>query len=75
VALMADDLRSLSYVVRLGRATLRTVQVNVALALGLKLAFMALAIAGFATLWMAVVADLGASLLVVANGLRLLRAK
>ena len=75
VALMADDLRSLSYVVRLGRATLRTVQVNVAIALGLKLAFMALAVAGVATLWMAVVADLGASLLVVANGLRLLRAK
>ncbi len=41
VALMADDLRSLSYVVRLGRAALRTVQVNVAIALGLKLAFMA----------------------------------
>ena len=75
VALMADDLRSLAYVVRLGRAALRTVQVNVAIALGLKLAFMALAIAGFATLWMAVVADMGASLLVVANGLRLLRAK
>jgi Cd2+/Zn2+-exporting ATPase len=75
VALMADDLRALSYVVRLGRAALRTVQVNVAIALGLKLAFMSLAIAGFATLWMAVVADMGASLLVVANGLRLLRAK
>ena len=75
VALMADDLRSLSYAVRLGRAALRTVQVNVAIALGLKLAFMSLAIAGLATLWMAVVADMGASLLVVANGLRLLRAK
>jgi Cd2+/Zn2+-exporting ATPase len=75
VALMADDLRELSYVVRLGRSALRTVQVNVAIALGLKLAFMTLAIAGMATLWMAVVADLGASLLVVANGLRLLRAK
>jgi len=75
VALMADDLRSLAYVVRLGRAALRTVQVNVAIALGLKLAFMALAVAGLATLWMAVVADLGASLIVVANGLRLLRAR
>jgi Cd2+/Zn2+-exporting ATPase len=75
VALMADDLRALSYVIRLGRAALRTVQVNVAIALGLKLAFMALAVAGLATLWMAVVADLGASLIVVANGLRLLRAK
>jgi Zn2+/Cd2+-exporting ATPase len=75
VALMADDLRALSYVMRLGRATLRTVQVNIAIALGLKLAFMTLAIAGVATLWMAVVADMGASLLVVANGLRLLRAR
>ena len=75
VALMADDLRALSYVVRLGRAALRTVKVNVAIALGLKLAFMALAVAGVATLWMAVVADLGASLIVVANGLRLLRAR
>jgi Zn2+/Cd2+-exporting ATPase len=75
VALMADDLRALSYVVRLGRRTLRTVQTNVAIALGLKLAFMALAIAGQATLWMAVVADMGASLIVVANALRLLRTR
>lgn len=75
VALMADDLRSLSYVVRLGRAALRTVQVNVAIALGLKLVFLTLAVSGVATLWMAVLADLGGSLIVVANGLRLLRAK
>jgi Cd2+/Zn2+-exporting ATPase len=75
VALMSDDLRALSYVVRLGRKTLRTVQTNVAIALGLKLAFMALAIAGQATLWMAVVADMGASLIVVANALRLLRTR
>jgi Cd2+/Zn2+-exporting ATPase len=75
VALMADDLRSLAYIIRLGRATLRTVRVNVAVAIGFKLVFMLLAMAGLATLWMAVVADLGASMLVVANGLRLLRAK
>jgi len=75
VALMADDLRALSYVVRLGRKTLRTVQINVAIALGLKLAFMSLAVAGVATLWMAVVADVGASLIVVGNALRLLRAR
>ena len=48
---------------------------SVAIALGFKLAFMTLAIAGLATLWMAVVADMGASLIVVANGLRLLRAR
>jgi Cd2+/Zn2+-exporting ATPase len=75
VALMADDLRALAYVIRLGRKTLRTVQTNVAIALGLKLAFMALAVAGLATLWMAVVADMGASLIVVANALRLLRTR
>jgi Cd2+/Zn2+-exporting ATPase len=75
VALMADDLRAVSYVIRLGRKTLRTVQVNVAIALGLKLAFLSLALAGVATLWMAVVADMGASLIVVGNALRLLRAR
>lgn len=75
VALMADDLRALAYSVRLGRATLQTIRMNVAVAIGLKLAFMALAIFGFATLWMAVVADLGASFLVVGNGLRLLRVR
>jgi len=49
--------------------------VNIALALGLKALFLGLAIAGVATLWMAVVADMGASLLVIGNGLRLLRAR
>jgi Cd2+/Zn2+-exporting ATPase len=73
VALMADDLRALPYVLRLGRATLSTIRINVAIALGLKLAFMTLAIFGVATLWMAVIADMGASFLVVGNGLRLLR--
>jgi len=48
---------------------------NIALALGIKAVFLALALAGQATLWMAVFADMGASLLVVFNGLRLLRAK
>jgi len=75
VALMADDLRTLSYVVRLGRATIRTIQTNIAIALGLKLAFVLMAVAGVATLWMAVLADTGASLIVVANGLRLLRTR
>ena len=49
---------------------MQTIRVNVAIALGLKLAFVALAALGLATLWMAVLADTGASLLVVANGLR-----
>jgi Cd2+/Zn2+-exporting ATPase len=70
VALMADDLAQLPFALRLGHATVRTIRANVAIALGLKLAFVVLAAAGMATLWMAVLADTGASLLVVANGLR-----
>jgi Cd2+/Zn2+-exporting ATPase len=73
VALMADDLVRLPFAVRLSRATLWNIKTNIAFALGLKLIFLALAIAGVATLWMAVVADTGASLLVIANALRLLR--
>jgi Cd2+/Zn2+-exporting ATPase len=75
VALMADDLSKVPFAIRLGRVTLRNIKANITVALGLKAAFLVLAVAGQATLWMAVVADMGASLLVVANGLRLLRAK
>ncbi|MEO5741369.1 MAG: heavy metal translocating P-type ATPase [Vicinamibacterales bacterium] len=74
IALMADELLKLPFAIRLGRATLRNIQVNVTLSLGLKAVFLALAVAGSATLWMAVMADMGASLLVIANGMRLLRA-
>jgi Cd2+/Zn2+-exporting ATPase len=51
----------------------RIIKVNVAFSIGLKAVFLTLAVAGVATLWMAVVADMGASLVVIANGLRLLR--
>jgi Cd2+/Zn2+-exporting ATPase len=74
IALMADELLKIPFAVRLGRATLRNIQMNVALSLGLKAIFLALAVSGSATLWMAVMADMGASLLVIANGMRLLRA-
>jgi Cd2+/Zn2+-exporting ATPase len=74
IALMADELLKIPFAVRLGRATLRNIQMNVAFSLGLKAIFLALAVAGSATLWMAVMADMGASLLVIANGMRLLRA-
>jgi Cd2+/Zn2+-exporting ATPase len=70
VALMSDDLAQLPFALRLGRDTVKTIRANVAIALGLKLAFVVMAAAGVATLWMAVLADTGASLLVVANGLR-----
>jgi Cd2+/Zn2+-exporting ATPase len=74
VALMDDDLRKIGVFLRLSRATHRVLVQNIALALGIKAVFLALAMTGNATLWMAVFADVGASLLVVANGLRLLKA-
>ncbi|HEX7119480.1 MAG TPA: heavy metal translocating P-type ATPase [Longimicrobiales bacterium] len=73
IALMADDLSRLPVAIRLARKAERIVRANIGFALGTKAAFVALAVAGFATLWMAVLADMGASLLVVANGLRALR--
>lgn len=73
VALMDDDLRKIPAFVGLSRQTYRILVQNIALALGIKAVFMAITILGVGTLWMAVFADVGASLLVVANGLRLLR--
>lgn len=73
VALMDDDLRKIPAFVRLSRATAAVLRQNIALALAIKTVFLLLTFAGQATLWMAVFADMGASLLVVANGLRLLR--
>jgi Cd2+/Zn2+-exporting ATPase len=75
VALMSDELLKLPYALRLARATLRNVKTNVAISLVLKAAFLGMAVAGTATLWMAVLADTGASVIVVANALRLLRAR
>jgi len=73
VALMDDDLRKIPTFVRLSRATASVLMQNIALALGIKAVFLVLTFAGQATMWMAVFADMGASLLVVGNGLRLLR--
>ena len=73
VALMADELGKIPYAVRLSRATTRNIRANIAFSIILKAAFLVLAIAGTATLWMAVAADMGASLLVIGNALRLLR--
>jgi Cd2+/Zn2+-exporting ATPase len=75
VALMADELMKIPYTFRLSRATVRNIKVNLAISLAMKAAFVALAVAGMATLWMAVVADTGASIIVIANALRLLRSK
>lgn len=73
VALMDDDLRKLADFVRLSRKTRAVLVQNISLALGIKAVFFVLALMGMATLWMAVFADLGATLLVVFNGTRLLQ--
>ncbi len=73
VVLMNDDLRRIPDTIRLSRAAHRVLWQNIGLALGLKAVFFVLALMGLATMWMAVVADMGVSLLVVANGLRLRR--
>jgi Cd2+/Zn2+-exporting ATPase len=73
VVLMADDLRRLPDLVRLSRRTRRIIRANIAVALGVKAAVFVLAALGVATLWMAMVADVGASLAVILNGMRLRR--
>ncbi|MBI3730431.1 MAG: heavy metal translocating P-type ATPase [Burkholderiales bacterium] len=73
VALMDDDLRKIPQFIRLSQRTAAILKQNIALALGIKLAFLVMAVMGVATLWMAVFADMGASLLVIFNGLRLVR--
>jgi Cd2+/Zn2+-exporting ATPase len=73
IALMNDDLSKLAYLKRLSRKTVRIIKQNIFIALFLKGIFVALAIPGLATLWMAVFADMGASLMVVFNGLRALK--
>jgi Cd2+/Zn2+-exporting ATPase len=72
VALMGDDLARLPFALRLGRAAMRTTRVNITLALVVKLVFLALAVGGYTSLWLAILADTGTSLVVIANGLRLL---
>lgn len=75
VVLMADDLSRLPFLVRHAKRTLGIVQQNVIFALATKAVFLGLAFFGMATLWMAIAADMGATLAVTFNGLRLLRAK
>ncbi|GMV91737.1 MAG: ATPase [Candidatus Hydrogenedentota bacterium] len=72
VALMSDDLSKVPWLVEHSRRTVRIIRQNVVIALGLKVVVFALALAGWATLWLAILADTGASLIVIFNGLRLL---
>jgi Cd2+/Zn2+-exporting ATPase len=73
IALMAEDLRRIPEAIALGRATRRVIRQNIAFSLAVKAAVLGLALAGYGSLWAAVGADMGASLLVIGNGLRLLR--
>jgi len=74
IALMGDALDRIPWLIAHGRRTLSVIRQNIALALGLKAAVLLLAFFGVASLWLAIAADMGASLLVIANALRLLRA-
>ena len=73
IALMSDDLSKLPWLIRHSRRVLGVVRQNIAFSLAVKLAFVVLTFAGISSLWGAIAADMGASLLVIANGLRLLR--
>lgn len=75
VALMADDLSKLAVAIGFSRKTLRIIKQNIAFSLANKAVFLILALGGWATLWMAVASDMGASLVVILNGLRALRAE
>jgi Cd2+/Zn2+-exporting ATPase len=75
VALLSGELLKLPYAMRLARATVRNIKTNLVVSLALKAVFLVTAMTGAATLWMAVLADTGASVIVVANALRLLRAR
>jgi Cd2+/Zn2+-exporting ATPase len=73
IALMTDDLQKLSWLIGHSRRTLAIIHQNITFSLGVKAVFVVLTFVGYATLWGAIAADVGASLLVVANALRLLR--
>jgi Cd2+/Zn2+-exporting ATPase len=75
IALLSEDLRRLPWLVAHGRRTLRVIRQNIAVALAVKALFLVLTVAGAASLWSAIAADMGASLLVIFNGLRLARVR
>lgn len=73
IALLSDDLGQLPFTVSLSRAALNTIRVNIAFSLGIKLIAVLAVFPGWLTLWLAILADMGASVLVTLNGIRLLR--
>ena len=72
ITLMSDDLSQLPFALKLSRATMAVIRQNIAFAVGIKLIFLGLVLFGFGSLWLAVLADVGASLLVTLHGMRLL---
>jgi len=73
IVMLGDDLRQLPFAVRLARSAMNTVRFNVALSIAIKVIFFILVLIGSGSMWLAVLADVGTSLLVTANGMRLLR--
>lgn len=73
VALMGDDLKKLPFTIKLSRKTLNIIKANIAFAIGIKLIALLLVIPGWLTLWIAIVSDMGATLIVALNGMRLMR--
>jgi Cd2+/Zn2+-exporting ATPase len=73
ITLMQADLAQLPFALNLSRTAMNTIRFNIAFAIGIKAIFMLLATLGLSTMWMAVVADMGISILVTLNGMRLLR--
>lgn len=73
VVLMTDDLDKLSYIVKLSHKTVTIIKENIAFAISIKIIFLVLLAFGMGNLWLAVLADMGASLLVTFNGMRLMR--
>src|SRR5699024_6678539 len=75
IALMADDLRKLPFTIKLSRQALRIIKQNITFSLAIKAVALLLIVPGWLTLWMAIFADMGATLIVTLNGLRLLKVK
>ena len=75
VALMGDDLEKLPFLVRLSRKTLNTIKGNITFAIAIKVAALLLVIPGWLTLWIAILSDMGATILVALNSMRLMRVK
>jgi Cd2+/Zn2+-exporting ATPase len=75
IALMADDLTKLPFTIKLSRKALQVIKQNIMFAIGLKLLALLLIVPGLLTLWLAIFADMGATLLVTLNSLRLLRVR